>query len=318
MTIFESEQRKQAFDAQFEQWTYAIDAQQLILETIANIATGDELGCASSTTTSSSSSSSSSKDSPISAYIIKFLSHPQLGPKIIAKCEFVNEQQVLQVYLSSSDGTVYAHKAKKAFGVVQSTALTCLANLTIVLEPEQLGEIHDHWKFLCKLCSQSASKRSITTLVPITNAMYMLLRKSIQSSKPLIMSIDQAKSIFGLCQFQVHAQVRMHAVGIVGVLGQMKEYQSIIGEIATQLVKSLADSEPLVVVEALNAIFDCFAEPDMNQVVKKVNMMSALHQLLPKLKAKLHAKSQLEQHQFEQIAEATLNLERFFEYKQNQ
>lgn len=71
--------------------------------------------------------------------------------------------------------------------------------------------------------------------------------------------------------------IRAQSVGILGCLGTLPALAGHLQPIGETLVHALnADASLLVQAEALNAIFDVFAEPETNAVVVAVGMMDAL------------------------------------------
>jgi len=58
-------------------------------------------------------------------------------------------------------------------------------------------------------------------------------------------------------------------------------------QIGQVLLSALRDNSPLVVAEALNAIFDLFAETEYNAIVQQLNMMNDLRSFVPFLKNKV-------------------------------
>ncbi len=93
-------------------------------------------------------------------------------------------------------------------------------------------------------------------------------------------------------------EVRINSTGMLGILGQQPQSAAIIGvfychvtsiwlffkDFANTLLESLKDSSLVVVAEALNSIFDIFAETEYNDTVKSSNMMKRLQETLQHLR----------------------------------
>lgn len=74
-----------------------------------------------------------------------------------------------------------------------------------------------------------------------------------------------------------------------------------------------------VVAEALNSVFDVFAEPAVNDVVVALDLVSRLATFLPALKTRLRDQRRfLPRDLFGRLDEAKLNLARFIKYKRLQ
>lgn len=71
-----------------------------------------------------------------------------------------------------------------------------------------------------------------------------------------------------------------------------------------------------VVAEALNSIFDVFAEPEVNDVVMEIRLVEQLQAFTPLLKSHLKAqKRSMARDLYGRLDEAKLNLGRFIKYK---
>ncbi|MFN3504124.1 MAG: hypothetical protein ACK4ZJ_17890, partial [Allorhizobium sp.] len=78
----------------------------------------------------------------------------------------------------------------------------------------------------------------------------------------------------------------------------------------------LQDADLMVVSEALNAVFDSYADAHQ-EAFTALGMLATLRALLPSLQAKVRAEARsLEPAVAERAKEAVLNLKRFIRYKQ--
>ena len=84
-------------------------------------------------------------------------------------------------------------------------------------------------------------------------------------------------------------------------------------------LKLVLNASPWVLAEALNAVFDLFAEPESNEVVVALGLMPKLEALVPKIKAALKTRrAEMGPDTVGRLKEAKLNLTRFIEYKRPQ
>jgi hypothetical protein len=74
-----------------------------------------------------------------------------------------------------------------------------------------------------------------------------------------------------------------------------------------------------VVAEILNSVFDVFAEPEVNGVVRALDMVTRLAAFVPELKTRLRdGRRSMPRDMHGRLDEAKLNLARFLKYKREQ
>ncbi len=74
-----------------------------------------------------------------------------------------------------------------------------------------------------------------------------------------------------------------------------------------------------VIGEALNSIFDVFAEPEVNEAVVAIDLVPRLAAFVPTLKARVRdGRRSMPRDMHGRLDEAKLNLTRFLKYKRQQ
>ncbi len=120
-----------------------------------------------------------------------------------------------------------------------------------------------------------------------------------------------------ICTSSKDPECRAHAVSIIGTYAQSVGVSPHIGVIAQVLIKSLEDPSLLVVAEALNAIFDTFADAH-DDIYKAGRMQDVLKAYVPIIKVKVRGDgATLEKDVLVRVKEALLNLQRFLDYKKS-
>lgn len=139
------------------------------------------------------------------------------------------------------------------------------------------------WNFLCSLCVPTAS---VDLLETVLAAMWTLLRIC---GNPItfLPSPQQLELLSQITKMGATGEIKMSGAAIFGIIGQHPLAASVIGvnsltflthnkDIGALLTGCLGDTSYEVVAEALNSIFDVFAEPNYNQVVVQLGMMQKL------------------------------------------
>jgi len=99
----------------------------------------------------------------------------------------------------------------------------------------------------------------------------------------------------------------------------LPSYSAGIAEVGKLLLESLQDSSAAVIAEALNSIFDIFAEPNVNSVFTSLDMLRVLEAFVPHLKNKVKTEKKiLDRSMWDRLDEARINLVRFIQYKKQQ
>jgi len=211
---------------------------------------------------------------------------------------------------------------------VKERAIACTCNL--LLDKGAKSHLQDPgniWECLCKICVQYYSSPNLATdslaveiLENIAHAMWTLLRLFSQTVNPiLIPSADNVQGIMQFAKLPFSENLRATSVGMLGIIGQLPNFAAAVGHIAKILLEGLEDSSAVVIAEALNSIFDIFAETNLNEVVKACDLVKVLESFLPHLKNKIrNEKRMLDRMVWDRLDESRINLIRFIKYKKNQ
>eukprot|EP01121_Diplochlamys_sp_Union-15-3_P015594 TRINITY_DN5193_c0_g1_i1.p1 TRINITY_DN5193_c0_g1~~TRINITY_DN5193_c0_g1_i1.p1 ORF type:complete len:294 (-),score=43.89 TRINITY_DN5193_c0_g1_i1:27-809(-) len=231
--------------------------------------------------------------------------------KVISKCTYpaARVQQLLSTYPALK---FYLN----TFSVMQSRGLGCLVNILLVASVNELGDVLGMWRFLVSICSDLMVLPTLyfEPLEEVTAAMWTLLRKIPKNSPLVEIQKGTMEGILILAKDPRSVQVRTNAIGMLGVLGQQAAFLTLLPDIGNLLLGFLSDTSVLVVVEAVNAILDIFADDALDDLVTKLNMLPQLEQVLPKL-SKLVKDTSEDNIMLDRLDEARLNTKRFLEYK---
>eukprot|EP00122_Pirum_gemmata_P021323 Pgem_evm1s19873 len=125
-------------------------------------------------------------------------------------------------------------------------------------------------------------------LPAITNSMWSLLRRiSVDTnlSPTFNPSCEEIISICHLVQSEIDESL-VHIAGILGIVGTTPAAIGAASNIVEVMVILVKNSNVLIVAEALNSIFDLFAEPETSQVTSQYELGKFLKSLLPNLQSK--------------------------------
>jgi len=199
--------------------------------------------------------------------------------KITLKCIYpiAKVQQLLMSY----PGLNYYWST---FSTLQMRALGCLGNIVLSSNIAMLGDATGLWKFSVKVCDEliQASKINIQAVEDVTGIMWTLLRKN-HPKFVFEISPPEVEGIYKIASAPTSEIVRTNAIGMLGVIGQISSFAHLVPSIGALLTGCLSDQSAWVLAEALNAIFDIFAEEQFNSVVKHLNLMEKLQLLIPHL-----------------------------------
>eukprot|EP00028_Trichosphaerium_sp_Am-I-7-wt_P001480 CAMPEP_0168517934 /NCGR_PEP_ID=MMETSP0405-20121227/6396_1 /TAXON_ID=498012 /ORGANISM="Trichosphaerium sp, Strain Am-I-7 wt" /LENGTH=227 /DNA_ID=CAMNT_0008538137 /DNA_START=476 /DNA_END=1159 /DNA_ORIENTATION=- len=205
---------------------------------------------------------------------------------------------------------------------VQSLALACLNNV-VLAAPDLPGSPDTLWQFICTVLARyMTTTPDMDTLEDLTSILWTLLRRveenlsAVNPSEPQVAALTQVatQSSFG--------QVRANTIGCLGILARkIHNNKTQLAALAEIFLRGLTDSEPSVVAEALNAIFDNFAEVNNNDVFAKLGMMPLLMQSganAEKWLQEQSVKGETSNFTFARMEEAFENLQSFVDYKKQQ
>jgi len=269
-------------------WNSNIKAQQFCLELLTNIC-----------------SSEGESDIGIPIDVLKYISSSGIIQKLLIKCWPPNTE-IIEILKKFNLTSIY-----EQLTVIQIRALNCLGNVLLVLQPIDLGDISPVWNFLCQLCATDSP--SLELFEAISSGMWTIMRKYPRFEP----NVTQLEGIFQLAKNSPFSEVRTNTIGILGILGQQPKLTGSLMDFATLLLHSLNDTSIFVINEALNSIFDIFAETEHNQLIQKLEMLPKLLKCLQSLRSK-KGNSLMEEDTMLSLEEAEENLTRFMEYKYQQ
>ncbi|KAL6050883.1 protein import into nucleus, variant 2 [Balamuthia mandrillaris] len=310
----------------FKRWEQHMQAQRLCFETCANLFAS--LQEVSELVAGSGPRINSSKRSLL-RQILNGAQSPKLLAMVVDKCNF-SPQQVLQLLASNSD--LDQSHIVNPFRAVQLAALGCLSNMLLLdslsYEPIEMISL---WNFLSKMCEELASVEQMDTiclelLEHVTNSMWTLLRRAgnpaDSKSCVLVPSQGVATVILKLATPTLSTpppyQIQIHAIGMLAFVGQFAQLQPFIEDLGKVLVQAFESfsSSPALIAEALNTVFDVFAEPVHNDVFAALNMMHYLQSFVSWLEQQMQQPH--DEDLLERIDETKTNLINFIAYKQQQ
>ena len=212
---------------------------------------------------------------------------------------------------------------------LQSRALVCLNNLIEQMSVDELGGnevLFELWKNLRTL---SSDKDQVVEAA--TSAMRAVTQKlcSIQAPAPQLKSIsnDDLREMLEFGAKHSNFSVRTNIVHIAGSLGQVGSFALSSNsspepglEMIVQflIMAATSDTELRVVSEALDKLFDVFAEDYTDRFCKKVELVSKMKKMQSGLKVKIGQKKR--EGDLETVAMASMaktNLTKFIRYKEN-
>ncbi|XP_072527691.1 HEAT repeat-containing protein 3 isoform X2 [Salminus brasiliensis] len=208
---------------------------------------------------------------------------------------------------------------------VQCRALTCLNNILSAMDSECLGGaagLQTVAQHLSSLVFSSEVLKDEEFLEAVTSAMRSLLQIMASKKIPQCMSPQQLMSMCEAATRCDLVSVRVNALAIMGITGSTlaKEKGSadtlqLIGNALLNVASK--DSDLVVCGEALDALFDVFADGDeAESAAQNINLLSALKALQPVFKAKIRKEGRA-RHSPDQLCvldNIKINLRRFIGY----
>lgn len=310
-----------------------LTAQQTSLEIIVNMCCSDDPSDDEWEESSSSDESEmgpeglcdgvSSLMSPLclSAEVHGALINHHIPQKVLKKTEFPRPDAIDVCHQSSSWKCLI-----KRFNRVQSRALTCLHSILSTMNVESLGGVEALQEAAQHLSSLVFGTPEISNdaefLEAVTSALRSLLQMIATKNIPQCMTPQQ---LIGLSEAASHCgvvSVRVNAVAILGITGSMlarekgtAESIKIVGNALLQIASK--DTDLVVNGEALDALFDVFADGDEAETAaKSIQLLPALKALQPVFKAKIRkeGRGKYTPQQLCVLDNVKINLRRFISY----
>uniref|UniRef100_A0A8C1VNN1 HEAT repeat containing 3 n=1 Tax=Cyprinus carpio TaxID=7962 RepID=A0A8C1VNN1_CYPCA len=210
---------------------------------------------------------------------------------------------------------------------VQCRALTCLHNILSSMDTEFLGGasgLQAVAQHLSSLVFSSALKDE-EFLEAVTSALRSLLQIMATKNIPQCMTPHQLMSFCEAATSCELVSVRVNALAILGITGSSlakeKNTADTLQLIGNALLNiAMKDSNLVVCGEALDALFDVFADGDeAEKAGKNINLLSSLKALQPGFRAKLRkeGKGKYSPDQLCVLDNMRINLKRFISYLEN-
>ncbi|CAL9702046.1 unnamed protein product [Knipowitschia caucasica] len=310
-----------------------LTAQQTSLEIIVNMCCSDDPSDDEWEESSSSDESELGPDglcdgvsslmSPLclSAEVHEALINHHIPQKVLKKTEFPRPEAIDVCHQNLEWKSII-----KRLERVQTRALTCLHSILSTMDLESLGgeaalqEAAQHLSSL--VFGRSELPNNAEFLEAVTSALRSLLQTIASKRIPQCMTPQQLISLSETASRCDVVSVRVNAVAILGITGSMlsKEKGStetiqMIG--SALLLIATKDTDLVVNGEALDALFDVFADGDEAEMAaKNIQLLPALKTLQPVFKAKIRkeGRGKYAPQQLCVLDNVKTNLRRFISY----
>uniref|UniRef100_A0A8C7TY43 HEAT repeat containing 3 n=1 Tax=Oncorhynchus mykiss TaxID=8022 RepID=A0A8C7TY43_ONCMY len=313
--------------------TALLTAQQTSLEIIVNMCCSDDPSDDEWEEASSSDESEMCPDglsegntsllSPLclSAEVHAALINHNIPEKVLKKTQFPSSE-AMDVCRHNPTWKMLMKKMHR----VQYRALTCLHNMLSTMDAESLGgaaalqAVAQHLSTL--VFSPPEIPKEEEFLEAVTSAMRSLLQIIAYMKIPQCMTPQQLMSLSEAATCCDVVSVRVNALAILGITGstlakekRTAETLQMIGNALLQVATK--DADLVVCGEALDALFDVFADGDeAERAAKNINLLAALKALQPVFKAKIRkeGKGKYSPEQLCVLDNIKVNLRRFIGY----
>uniref|UniRef100_A0A672ZKR3 SYO1-like TPR repeats domain-containing protein n=1 Tax=Sphaeramia orbicularis TaxID=375764 RepID=A0A672ZKR3_9TELE len=313
--------------------TALLTAQQTSLEIIVNMCCSDDPSDDEWEESSSSDESEMGPDglcdgvsnlmSPLclSAEVHGALINHSIPEKVLKKTQFPKKEAMDVCHQNPSwKGLI------KRMQRVQSRALTCLHSILSTMDAESLGgasALQEAAQHLSTLVFGAADiSKDEEFLEAVISAMRSLLQMIASKNIPQCMTPQQLMSLSEAATRCDVVSVRVNAVAILGITGSTlakekgtAETLQMIGSALLQV--ATRDSDLVVNGEALDALFDVFADGDEAETAaKNIQLLPALKSLQPVFKAKIRkeGRGKYTPQQLCVLDNIKINLRRFIGY----
>jgi len=214
---------------------------------------------------------------------------------------------------------------------LQTRSFLCLSNLAACLSVEDFGGndcLYATWTSLGTLCFKPDNPEvSSSLLEAATSAMRSLTTKlcEAQSCHRLAGFTKQdLQVIIDTATASQISNVRTNAVHIVGDIALLaaknikdKSSEEVVSVVGLWLVESGArDPDLRVLSESLDKVFDIFGDDDTDSVFATIKLLPKLKQILPSMKVKMSQQKKGLGESYSMVVMARTNLQRFIKYKE--
>jgi len=216
----------------------------------------------------------------------------------------------------------------KKLSTLQCRALCCLQNLVLCLDVEDFNgptSLYSLWVQLGQHTLQFAADGNIDLVDAATGGMRSVVQKlantksSAHFDQMSPADLQLLHDLYGRCH---DPNIHVNIISIMGTLGAVlwasnnpsgKDLVKGIGQFLLEVVTNA--SQVWVIAEALDAIFDVFAEDELEGVALDIGLLNKLKGLLPGLKQKINASKKTLGEHYPVVMTAKTNLLRFIKYK---
>jgi len=238
---------------------------------------------------------------------------------IIGKCQFSSlpddlRQDLLTALRIDPSNANYDNTLKDIEQLVLTTelrALSAFSNMICHLASKAIENSLELWGMLCHLCEISIANAEL--LEAASTALCCLLRRK---SEDILLNAELSykRRIFELAKDFRSEITRRNAAAMLGFLGR-HSLSSELYEIGGVLLFCLNDPSLLVVMEALNSIFDIFSDDNSKAIIAELQMLTTLRHLYKKLRVSKKDKQLIRDRElFLRVEESIVNLRRFIAY----
>lgn len=252
----------------------------------------------------------------------RIVSHEFLK-KVLTKVSVLTED-VGEALRKSTKG----RKLCKKLLTLQIRALLCVNNLTTCLDIHDLGgpsHLYELWVNLGQLAFRQTDQSQSELLEATTSAMSAILKKltEIKSTQFEQFSLQDMQRLCELVQHVPDPRIRTNGIRIFGSLGCLlgsstaQNSISLLKAIGTFLldVCNKDKVELWVESEALDALFDVFADDHLDPVLHEIGGVDKLNSILPIFKHKISVQGKNLGEHLPIVMTAKTNLVRFIKYK---
>ncbi|NXA45631.1 HEAT3 protein, partial [Nothocercus julius] len=217
----------------------------------------------------------------------------------------------------------------KKLNTVQCRALTCLHSILLVSDVDCLGgasalqSLAEHLSQL--VFSKTEFPKDTEFLEAITSALRALLQTMASKNISQCMTPEQ---LIALCEAGIHSSnssVRVNVVSILGISGSVlaksentAETLKMIGKFLLEV--SMKESSLVVAGEALDALFDVFADgKEAEKAAVQIKLLPALKEFQPvfKMRIRKEGKREYSADQLCVLDNVKMNLRRFIAYQES-
>ncbi|XP_026531747.1 HEAT repeat-containing protein 3 [Notechis scutatus] len=216
----------------------------------------------------------------------------------------------------------------KKLNMIQCRALTCLHSILLVSDVDSLGgpsvlqSLSQHLSQL--IFSQPEFSKEAEFLEAVTSALRALLQMLASNNIPQSMNPEQLMSLCDTGIQSTNISVRINVVSILGIAGSVLAKVEGITETLKNIGKFLLnvatkDASLVVVGEALDALFDVFADgKEAERAAEEIKLLYALKEFQPVFKSRMRkeGRGQYNTEQLCVLDNVKLNLRRFIAYQE--